>query len=191
MTPTPQPQETSLQKMQTTPQEAVIPSEVRPWSPNNTELLRSIAADANFAEWCSNSTMPEFLASAANEIDRLSKLTTRETEAPVSEAVGWRFKSKDGYGGWGMAWELPTYLDPRAYEVQPLYTHPAPSSASAWKPGRETVARIIFPESDRVDMDKMWGGNRSKSRRAWNHALAKADRILALPTPPATEGAGE
>lgn len=45
---------------------------VRPWSKNNTDLLRSIAADKNILEWMSNPTMPEFLTSAANELDRLS-----------------------------------------------------------------------------------------------------------------------
>lgn len=45
---------------------------------------------------------------------------------------------------------------------------------------REAVARIIFPESERVKMDKEWAGNRKYSRGFWNEALTKADDILAL-----------
>ena len=44
----------------------------RPWTPGCTELLKSIADDANFADWMTNPTMPEFLRSAAALIERLS-----------------------------------------------------------------------------------------------------------------------
>ena len=45
---------------------------------------------------------------------------------------------------------------------------------------REAVARIIFPENERVKVDKEWAGNRKYSRGRWNEALTKADDILAL-----------
>lgn len=190
MTPTPQPQE------------------ARPWSPANTDLLRSIAADANFAEWCSNPTMPEFLASAANEIDRLSKLTTMEAEAPVSDQLASNpgaleapvseavepFAHFQWNGGWNV-WEQVVSEAANKPGVIAAYRHPAPSPASAWKP-IETVMRDVadllenIAGSDDVTeaLYLSWNG----VIRPWREALNEAaDAILSLPTPPATEGAGD
>jgi len=48
----------------------------------------------------------------------------------------------------------------------------------------KAAARIIFPESERVKMDREWGGNRNHSRNRWNTALEQARAILALRAQP-------
>lgn len=63
--------------------------EARPWTPACTALLKTIATDANFAEWTTNPTLPEFLQSAADalseaegELDRM-----REALEPFAKAA--------------------------------------------------------------------------------------------------------
>jgi hypothetical protein len=57
------------------------PPVYRPWTPGCTVLLKSIAADANMAEWASNPTMPEFLSSAADALSDLEQVIRDLTEA--------------------------------------------------------------------------------------------------------------
>lgn len=62
--------------------------------------------------------------------------------------------------------------------------------AEAGEDELKAIARIIFPENERVKMDRDWGGNRSHSRDRWNKALGQAREILALRAqPPAREDA--
>lgn len=59
----------------------------------------------------------------------------------------------------------------------------APQAAGVGEDVRKAIARIIFPESERVKMDREWGGNRNHSRNRWTKALEQADQIIALRAP--------
>ncbi len=116
----------------------------------------------------------------------------------MSEAVAWRDRfvvSRDGkeWSDWEYHDDFPP-MRPTEQHVEALYTHPAPSPASAWKPERDQVVEFL---SDWFE-NKVFGfydtGNGTIATLAetteFDH-LELADAILALPTPPATEGAGD
>lgn len=170
MTPTPQ------------PQEAVIPSETH-----------CQACGSEIQGWiCQGCGLP-FRESDGRLIVDVAAMSTREAEAPVSEAVAWRIRQLhheiDGpITGWQYCDRLPPVSDRHRWEIQPLYTHPAPSPASAWKPGREAVARAIDPAAFLFGPDEL---DTKTYNNARDYAFERADRVLSLPTPPATEGAGD
>jgi hypothetical protein len=72
----------------------------------------------------------------------------RRTPAPEGDVVAWRFRSKDGYGDWSHSNDEPTYLDSRAYDVQPLYASPVVPvgvSREEQRPLAEAIYRQVEP----------------------------------------------
>ncbi|WP_271144043.1 hypothetical protein [Brevundimonas sp. NIBR10] len=179
------------------PQEAVIPSEgAVDWNdplPNalwahflvTYGLLNDEACDAAgevldiISKVTGNTSTHSVGTSAASE----PKPSTREAEAPVSEAVAWMRVTG------GQITHL-THIKMPGY--RPLFDHPAPSPASAWKPGRdEVVAAIssaVLPAKMRRECPVLWSASDVVDESVIG---VMADAILALSTPPATEGAGE
>ena len=136
------------------PQEAVIPSEGAakrltnyPDYINDPEGLERIRAGLlEVQEWhdlpgaivnCNS------LARLLDTIEMLrAKVASREAEAPVSEAVAWRWRyDDDGLTNWSYGATAPGNKSPHRSvmeptEVRPLFDRPA----SAWRPNPEAVA---------------------------------------------------
>lgn len=95
-------------------------------------------------------------------------------------------------GGLGVLWDTTDWDEAARFMLACDDDHPAPSPASAWKPGREEIARLIDPDAwsfaDRHAGKPVLEPEVTFETR---RSLAKADMILALPAPPATEGAGD
>ena len=182
MTPTPQ------------PQEAVIPSE--------GETLRVLLDNLVIAQSLSREIREQATDAARSYLYDLRHRPKPEAEAPVSEAVERDYPME--FEAWWADYRhrnrtLADYATKKVIAWDAFYhaaRHPAPSPASAWKPGREKIARIIEPALWRT-IDHVSSGppyqpvSDETYRSVTADCFAKADAILALPTPPATEGAGE
>ncbi|WP_296200516.1 hypothetical protein [uncultured Hyphomicrobium sp.] len=98
-----------------------------------------------------------------------------------------------GNEGWSASTSQYDFLPATVQEVCDLFAALATREEAPTEAGEDelkAIARIIFPESERVKMDREWGGNRSHSRARWNKAIAQAREIRALRAqPPAREDA--
>jgi len=90
------------------------------------------------------------------------------TPAPEGEVVAWRFRSKDGYGDWSHSNDEPTYLDSRAYDVQPLYASPV---VPAGREDKEAAATIERQAAELANCRQHWSSE-FKKLSAESKALA-------------------
>jgi hypothetical protein len=109
-----------------------------------------------------------------NAGDQMAEYERLDTPAPEGDVVAWRFRSKDGYGDWSHSSDEPTYLDSRAYDVQPLY------ASSVVPVGREEIAAMAwrFRGNDRLG-GPFYEGAKPTDSPAMADCFAFADAILA------------
>ncbi len=117
-----------------------------------------------------------------------------EPKSPSRE-VAWR--TRGPRGGW-----MHCDVRPASWkDAQPLFDHPAPSPASAWKPThrhRGGMECVIVGEGEVQTTDGLCDYDavtiyREENGRLWVRSTAEFNdgRFMPLPTPPATEGAGD
>lgn len=186
MTPTPQPQEAHCQ---------ACGSEIQGWI-------------------CQGCGLP-FLERDGRLIVDVAAMSTREAEAPVSEVVAWarrwyidgetpaKVRKDNGRMAWPTKFTYHEVTKGKCFSDDvALFGHPAPSPASAWKP-IETAPKdgyILFTghRGKAIDVGH-WGSttydrSAKRYRQGWTASpgsVSNPTHWMPLPTPPATEGAGE
>lgn len=89
------------------------------------------------------------------------------------EVVAWRFRSRDGFGGWSFERSDPSYLDPSGYVIQPLVT-----AASAQARIAELEARVAELEAAKWEVKHVDTMNDMVAMGlARDAAEARADRL--------------